>query len=45
MYIMKISWLKKAASNCYKIKKRLSPKANIARSSTESNLFPPPLNG
>ncbi|MDR1254297.1 MAG: hypothetical protein LBJ95_04745 [Oscillospiraceae bacterium] len=45
MYIVKISWLKKAASNCCKIKKKTLSKANITRSSAESNLFPPPFNG
>jgi hypothetical protein len=37
---MKISWLKKAASNCCKIKKKTPSKANIARSSAESQPLP-----
>ncbi|MDR1253772.1 MAG: hypothetical protein LBJ95_01990 [Oscillospiraceae bacterium] len=45
MYIVKISWLKKATPNCCKIKKKTLSKANIARSSAESNLFLLPLNG
>ncbi|MDR1253433.1 MAG: hypothetical protein LBJ95_00205 [Oscillospiraceae bacterium] len=40
MYTMKISWLKKATSNCCKIKKKTPSKANIARSSAESQPLP-----
>jgi hypothetical protein len=36
---------KKLLQIAAKLKKKILSKANIARSSAESNLFPPPLNG
>ncbi|MDR1254114.1 MAG: hypothetical protein LBJ95_03790 [Oscillospiraceae bacterium] len=45
MYIVKISWLKKAASNCCKIKKRLSQRQILHDLPPKANLFQPPFNG